>query len=63
MKMSMTIEVLVARALQQLKKMILDIRRIMVRDFADDIGISFGSCQAIFDNVQRQSSFAQKYHN
>ena len=30
------------------KKMILDNRRITIREFADDRGISLGSCQAIF---------------
>ena len=31
--------------------MILDNCRITIRDVADDVGISFGSCQAIFTNV------------
>ena len=31
--------------------MILDDRRITIREVADDVGISFGSCQAIFTNV------------
>ena len=33
------------------KKMILDNYRIAVREVADDVGISLGSCQAIFANV------------
>ena len=33
------------------KKMILDNRRITVRKVADDVGISFSSCQAIFKDV------------
>ena len=52
--MSMTILVLVARAtdenIKAVKKMILDNRRITIRDVAEDVGISFGSCQAIFTN-------------
>ena len=31
--------------------MILDNRRITIREVANDVGISFGSCQAIFTNV------------
>ena len=34
-----------------MKKMILDNRRITIREVADDVGISFGSCQAIFTDV------------
>ena len=33
------------------KKMILDNRRITIREVAYDVGISFGICQAIFTNV------------
>ena len=33
--------------------MILDNRRITIRDVADDVDISFGLCQAIFTNVLR----------
>ena len=36
---------------EAVKKMILDNRRITIREVADDIGISFGSCQAIFTSV------------
>ena len=36
---------------QQPMKMILDNRRIAIREVADDVGISFGSCQVIFENV------------
>ena len=44
--------VLVARARkQQVKKMILNNRRITIREVAHDVGISFGSCQAIFTDV------------
>ena len=31
--------------------MILDNRRITIREVADDVGITFGSCQAIFTDV------------
>ena len=31
--------------------MSLDNRRITIREVADDVGISFGSCQAIFTNI------------
>ena len=31
--------------------MILDNRRFTIREVADDVGISFGSCQVIFTNV------------
>ena len=33
------------------KKMILDSRRITIQEVADDVGISFGLCQAIFTDV------------
>ena len=36
---------------EALKKMILNKRRIVIREIADDVGISFGSCQAIFTDV------------
>ena len=34
-----------------MKKIILDYRRITIREVADDVGISFSSCQAIFADV------------
>ena len=34
--------------IEAVKKMILDNRRFTIREFAEDVGISFGSCQAIF---------------
>ena len=34
-----------------MKKLILDKRRITIREVADDVGLSFGSCQAIFREV------------
>ena len=33
--------------IEVVKKMILDNRRITIREIADDVGISFGSCQTI----------------
>ena len=37
--------------IETVKKMILDNRRITIREVADDVGILFGSSQAIFMNV------------
>ena len=37
--------------IEAMKKMILKNRRITIREVADDVGISFGSCQAIFMDV------------
>ena len=37
--------------IEALKKMIFNNRRITIREVADDVGISFGSCQAIFTDV------------
>ena len=37
--------------IEAVKKMILDNFRITIREIADDVGISFGSCQAIFMDV------------
>ena len=37
-------------SIKAVKKMIVDNRRI-TREVADDVGISFGSCQAIFTDV------------
>ena len=34
-----------------MKKMILDNQRITIREVADNVGISFGSCQAIFTDI------------
>ena len=57
-KMSMTMLALVARARQQLMKTSKQWRKwfwlivvVTIREVADDVGISFGSCQAIFTNV------------
>ena len=37
--------------METVKEMILDNRRITIKQVADDVGKSFGSCQAIFTNV------------
>lgn len=42
------------------KKMILDNRRITIREVADDVGISFGTCQAIFTDVLGMKRAAAK---
>ena len=43
------------------KKMILNNRRITVREIADDVAISFGSCQAIFPDILDVKSAAAKF--
>ena len=43
-----------------MKKIILDNRRITIREVADDVGISFGSCQAIFTNFLGMKHAAAK---
>ena len=43
-----------------LKKMILDNRRIIIREVADNVGISFGSWQAIFTHVVGMKRAAAK---
>ena len=42
------------------KKMIFDNSRITIREVADDVGISFGSCQAIFTGVLGMNPAAAK---
>ena len=60
--------------IEAVNKMILDNRRISIREVTDDVGISFGSCQAISTDVfcmKRASvkivskllNFVQKCHN
>ena len=46
--------------IEKVKKMILDNRRITIRLIADDVGISFGSCQAIFTDVLGMKHAATK---
>ena len=43
-----------------MKKVILDNRQITIREVADDVGISFGSCQAIFMDVLGMKRAAAK---
>ena len=45
---------------EAVKKMILDNRRIIIREVADDVAISFGSCQAIFTDVLGMKRAAAK---
>ncbi|XP_029673845.1 protein GVQW3-like [Formica exsecta] len=45
----------------KVKKMIMDNRRITIREVADDVGISFGSCQAIFSDVLGLRCVAAKF--
>ena len=40
--------------------MILDNRRITIREVADDVGITFGSCQAIFTDILSMKCAAAK---
>lgn len=46
--------------IEKIKKMIIDNRRITIREIAD-VGISFGSCQAIFSNVLGMKRVAAKF--
>ena len=50
--------------IEAVKKMILDNHRITIREVADDVGISFSSCQFIFTNVlgmkRAAANFVQK---
>ena len=65
--MSMTMLVLVVRArqqpmktLKQWRKWFLDNRRITIAKVADDVGISFSSCKAIFRDVLGMKRAAAK---
>ena len=46
--------------IETVKKMILDNRRNTIREVADDVGISLGSCQAIFTDVLGMKRAAAK---
>ena len=46
--------------IEAVKKMILDNRRITIGELADDVGISLGSCQAIFTDVLGMERAAAK---
>ena len=48
------------KTLKQWRKLFLDNRRIAIREVADGVGISFGSCQAIFTDVLGMKSAAAK---
>ena len=55
--------VLVARTdenIETVKKMILDNRRITIREVADNVGISFGSFQRIFTDILGMKRAAAK---
>ena len=45
---------------EAVKKMILRKRGIVIREISDDVGISFGSCQAIFTGVLGMKRAAPK---
>ena len=45
---------------EAVKKIISNNGRIIIREFADDVGISLGSCQAIFTYVLRIKCAAEK---
>ena len=59
-RMSMTMLVLVAQARQQLMATFQYNRWITIRVVSDDVGISFGSCQVIFNNVLGMTRMASK---
>ena len=46
---------------ETMKKMIMENRRITIREVADEVGISFGSCQAIFTDVLGMKRVAAKF--
>ena len=46
--------------IEAVKKMILDNRRSTIREVADDVGVSFGSSQAIFTDVLGMERAAAK---
>ncbi|XP_032690622.1 uncharacterized protein LOC116853602 [Odontomachus brunneus] len=48
---------------EKVKKMIMNNRRITIREVADDIGIPFGSCQAIFSDLWRNNSWQLHHDN
>ena len=46
--------------IKEVKKMILDNSRITIREVADDVGLLFGSCQAILTDVLGMKRAAAK---
>ena len=61
MKMTIALDALASITDEQVKKMILENRRITIREVVDDVGISFGSCQAIFSDVLGMKRVAAKF--
>ena len=49
-----------AENIEAVKKINLDNRRIIIREVANDVGISFGSCQAIFTDILDMKRAAAK---
>ena len=46
---------------EKVKEMVMNDRRITIREVADDVGISIGSCHAIFSNVLGMKRVAAKF--
>jgi len=46
---------------QAVKKIVLENRRITIREVAEDVGISLGSCHEIFSNVLGMSRVSAKF--
>lgn len=46
---------------EKVKKMVMDNRRITIREVSEDVGISFGSCQSIFSDVLGMKRVAAKF--
>ncbi|MCP6711290.1 helix-turn-helix domain-containing protein, partial [Klebsiella pneumoniae] len=46
---------------EEVKKIVLGNRRITIREIADDIGISFGSCQSILTGVLDMRRVSAKF--
>ena len=44
---------------EKVKEMVMNHRRITIRDVADDVGISIGSCHKIFSNVSGMKRVAR----
>ena len=47
--------------MEKVNEMVMNDRRITIRKFADDVGISIGSCHAIFSNVLSMKRVAAKF--
>ena len=46
---------------EKMKKMVMNDRRIIIREVADEVGISIGSCHEIFSNVLGMKRVAAKF--